>query len=59
MTLPNNKTYYCIFWKNKITSEIGNGRATTDKNSLEVWIKEMNKKYPDIDHYIRQISLKS
>jgi len=40
-----------VCWKNKITGDTGNGEFI-DRESAEAWVKEENKKYPDLEHWL-------
>ena len=44
---------FTINWESKIAS--GNGQPVT-KIIGEAWVTELNKKYPDITHYLKPVN---
>ena len=50
-------TKYSIFWENKNTRHKGNGtHAFENINYVIIMINQLNKEYPDIYHYYKEVS---
>ncbi len=45
-------TLYRIYWRSKTTGLSGNGTAFIEYHLAKREIKELNKKYPELDHWM-------
>lgn len=47
---------YVIKWQCQNSGKTGQGNPTSDRKVAESWADEMNKKYPEIDHWVEEVS---
>jgi hypothetical protein len=50
---------YIVCWESKKTGKRGNGTHAVGKQVAEAWVKKLNKKHPDIFHYIEPETMHS
>ena len=48
-------TQYVIRWKEKESGTTGYGQASNNYKLLCQWAKEMNEKYPNINHWVETV----
>lgn len=45
---------FTIYWKHNDSDKCGNGKPDSNYNILLSWTDSLNKKYPEIKHWIKQ-----